>query len=188
VTKSSFSKLLVTAGLLAVAADLAAAQWNVEPQTSVVTMYATKEGQWFSGVFEEFTATIDFDYERPEAGKIVGVVRTGSIDTNDNQNDTYVTGYLNVEEFPEARFASTTIEKTADGYRANGELDLAGHQQPVILEFTFVPESPPSASTSQAQFTGTMTINRFDFDIASEVDTNAAGQDVIVQVVLGLSR
>jgi hypothetical protein len=31
-----------------------------------------------------------------------------------------------------------------------------------------------------------MTINRFDFDIASDIDVNTAGQDVIVQVELDL--
>jgi len=149
-------------------------------------MYATKQGMWITGVFEEFSARIDFDPENPGGGKIVGIVATASVDTKDAQNDAYVHGYLNVEEFPESRFESKSIEKTADGFRAVGELDLVGHRNPVGLDFTFTASAGSSAESGRAKLIGTMTINRFDFDIASEIDVNTAGQDVIVQVELDL--
>ena len=113
----------------------AAAEWTTVSEASTVTMYATKQGTWINGVFEEFTATIHFDPAQPEAGMIVGVVQTASVDTQDGQNDAYVRAYLNVEKFPEARFESTNIVRTAEGYRATGELNLAGHKNPAALDF-----------------------------------------------------
>ena len=164
----------------------AAAEWTTVSEASTVTMYATKQGAWINGTFEKFAATIHFDPAQPEAGRIVGVVHTASIDTQDSQNDTYVRAYLNAEEFPEARFESTNIVRTAEGYRATGELDLAGHRNPAVLDFAFVAESDSASPAGTARFYATMLINRFDYDIASDIDVNSAGQDVTVQVELSL--
>jgi polyisoprenoid-binding protein YceI len=185
----------ILASLLAAAAvpagfafgqNVAAAEWTVVPESSAVTMYATKQGMWIAGVFGEFSARIDFDPKNPASGRIIGVVATVSVDTQDAQNNAYVHGYLNVEEFPESRFESTTIEATADGFRATGQLDLSGHTNPVALDFTFKTGGQTSTGSERAKLSGTMTINRFDFDIASDIDVNTAGQDVIVQVELDL--
>jgi polyisoprenoid-binding protein YceI len=165
-----------------------ASEWTLVPETSAVTMYATKQGAWITGVFKEFSAGIDFDTADPGGGKITGVVVTGSVDTQDAQNDAYVIGYLNVVEHPESRFESSAIETTAEGYRAVGELNLAGHSNPAVLDFSFSTGSVPSATSDRAKLVGTMTINRFDYEIAGDIDTNVAGQDVIVRIELDLSR
>lgn len=181
-------RVAIASMLLATCVGAVAAEWETVPETSTVAMYATKQGAMFSGVFEEFTATIDFDTASPEAGRIAGIVNTASVDTQDSQNDTYVLGYLRVEEFPQARFESRSIQKTAEGYRASGELSLAGHEKPATMDFSFVPGSESSAPGISAKFTATMTINRFDFDIASDIDTIQAGRDVIVYIELNLKR
>jgi polyisoprenoid-binding protein YceI len=164
-----------------------AAEWATVPDAGSVTMYATKQGASFSGVFKTFTAEIVFDPAKPQSGRIVGVVRTDSVATGDDQNDTYVLGYLNVEAFPEARFESTAIEPTADGYRALGMLTLAGKTHPVALDFTFSVDAEAEPGPA-AHFFGRMIVNRFDFDIAHDVDTNWAGRDVTVDVKLDLRR
>lgn len=175
-------------GLAFGASAAAASEWQTLPATSAVTMYATKQGALLTGAFGEFTAAIDFDAGNPEAGRIIGVVETGSVETHDEQNDNYVRGYLDVETFPEARFESTTIEKTAEGYRASGELTLTGITKPALLDFTFVPGEPTSGQSTHATFRGTMTVNRFEYDIATDVDTSWAGRDVVVLVELDLAR
>jgi polyisoprenoid-binding protein YceI len=172
----------------AACAVVGAAEWTTVPENSAVTMYATKQGAWFSGVFEEFTATIDFDAANPEAARIIGVVKTGSVNTRDKLNDAYVLGYLNVEKFPEAIFESKTVERTAEGYRASGELTLTGYTNPATLAFTFVPGEESSILSTHARFTGAMVINRFDYGIASDVDPSQTGQDVTIQVELDLKR
>jgi len=174
--------------LLATSYAAVGAEWQTVPETSAVAMYATTQGTTFRGVFAAYSAEIDFDVENPEAGRIVGVVKTASVDTEDSQTNTYIRGYLQVDEYPEARFESTTIQATDEGYRASGELRLAGHQKPVTMDFTFVPGSDAAVPASSAMFTASMTINRFDFDIASDVNIDQAGQDVIVYIELNLER
>jgi len=166
---------------------VAASEWSTVPDTSSVTMYATKQGAPFSGVFKTFTAKIDFDPANPQSGRIVGTVETDSIETGDAQNDTYVRSYLNVKEFPEARFESTSIQVTDDYYRALGNLTLAGETHEVALDFYFTVDADAKPKPA-AHFSGRMIVNRFDFDIASEIDVNAAGRDVTVDVELDLRR
>jgi polyisoprenoid-binding protein YceI len=160
--------------------------WSVLPGSSSVTMYATKQGAWFDGSFAEFTAAVDFDPAAPAEGSIAGTVRTDSIDTGDEQNDAYVLRYLEVENYPEAQFVSTAIRKGTDSYEADGELTLLGLTKPVTLYFSFETTSASSADAMRATFVGQMTIDRFDFGIASDIDTTQAGRQVVVQIELDL--
>jgi polyisoprenoid-binding protein YceI len=177
--------VLVSATVIC-AFSAAAEEWAVLPESSSVTMYAVRQGMPFGGVFREFTATIDFDPDRPEAGRLGGIVETGSIETGDAQNDTYILGFLEVEAFAEARFESTAIERTADGYRATGDLTVKDITEPATLDFTFTTTLASGAPTGRARISGRMTVNRFDYDIASELDTIQAGQDVVVLIELDL--
>jgi polyisoprenoid-binding protein YceI len=182
-------KRVALALLCAAAANGAGAgEWATVADSSTVTLYATKQGAWFDGVFEDFTATIDFDPAQPEAGRIIGRVNTTSFKTEDPQNETYVWSYLEIEAFPEARFESSRIEKTAEGFRATGDLTLKGRSNPATLDFFFEQSAAASPPASQATFWGEMIVNRFDFDIASDIDVSWTGRDVTVQVELDLRR
>jgi polyisoprenoid-binding protein YceI len=191
-TRMAARPACLLAGLIGLAAaggaTAAGTEWTVAADGSAVTLYAVKQGVTFDGVFEDFTAEIAFDPARPEAGRVVGTVRTGSFATPDDQNHTYVTGYLEVEEYPEARFESTSITPIPDGFRATGNLTLKGITNPATLDFAFVTATESSGPAARARFTGGMTVNRFDFDIASDVDINFAGRDVYVRVDLELER
>jgi polyisoprenoid-binding protein YceI len=166
---------------LAALSIAAASGWQMEAANSTVTMYATKQGEWFNGTFTDFSAEIDFDPAHPDAGRIVGVVQTNSIETGDPQNAGYVRQYLEVEEFPEARFESTSIEAVDDFFRATANLTLLNVTKPVTLDFAF-------GTGPDAHFSGQMTIDRFEFGIAQDVDPSWGGKDVTVQVELDLSE
>jgi len=155
--------------------------WQTDAATSSVTMYATKQGEWFNVSFTEFTAAIEFDPADPAAGSIVGVVQTNSVDAEDAQNAGYVRQYLEVELFPEARFESTAIVAVEDYFQATGNLTLRDVTLPVTLDFTFT-------TGSEAHFSGQMIIDRYEFDIAPDVDPSWGGKDVTVQVELDLSK
>lgn len=180
---ASFIVVALVCGMTA-AASAAAPAWSTDRATSTVTMYATQQGEWFDGVFADFDATIEFDPANPADGRIVGIVRTNSIDTGDSQKDAYVRQYLEVDAFAEARFESTTIEANGDDFIARGQLTLVGRTRPAVLQFRFDTDE----TTDRARFFGEININRFEFDIASDIDTNRAGQLVTVQIELDLDR
>jgi polyisoprenoid-binding protein YceI len=163
-----------------------AADWNVVDESSAVKFSAVQQGTRFNGAFEEFEATIDFDPADPSSGSIVGVVQTESVNTRDHDRDAALTDadWFNTREYPEARFESESIEKADDGgYVANGQLTIKGKTNPATMRFTF------DESASEAQFAGTFTVNRFDYDVGQGWnDTSWIGQDVDVQVDLSLAK
>jgi polyisoprenoid-binding protein YceI len=163
-------KPLVAAAGLAFSVGSFAAPWTVVPETSAVGFVGTQQGTKFNGRFQTFTATIDLDAADPTKGSIVGTV----LDKD----------WFNAKEFPQAKFESQKIEKAADGsYVANGQLTLKGTTKPIALKFTL------DASGATAKFAGTMTINRFDFNVGEGWnDTSWVAQDVSVDVKLDLKK
>lgn len=189
--KSIYTKpLLLGASLVAFTAwaePAPAAEWATVQETSTVTFSSTQQGSKFSGKFEEFTATIDFDPANPAAGKIVGVVKMESANTRDSSRDTSLMerDWFYVDKYPEARFESKTIEKTADGFRANGDLTIKGETLPIAMNFTFT----PGKDANTAQFVGKMKVDRFDYNVGEGWnDPSYVGQDVDVEIKLDLKK
>jgi len=171
------------AGLTAFGAS--AGEWQVVEDSSRVKFTFIQQGSRYDGRFEEFDAQIDFDPSNPAAGRIVGVVQTESVKTRDFDRDATLQDpdWFDTANHPEARFESESIEKTADGYVANGQLTLKGKSNPATLSFTWEP------SESGAHFLGKMTVNRFDYNVGEGWnDTSFVGQDVEVEVDLELTQ
>jgi len=173
-------KVLIAPVALVACMGAPAGEWQTEAATSSVTMYATKQGEWFNGSFADFTAEINFDPADPAAGSIVGVVQTNSIEAEDDQNAGYIRQYLEVDLFPEARFESTSIVAVEDYFQATGDLTLRDVSKPVTLEFSF-------ATGAEAHFSGQMMVDRFEYGIAEDVDPSWGGQEVTVQIELDLT-
>jgi polyisoprenoid-binding protein YceI len=177
--------LIVAAGV-ACSVSAFAAPWTVVPESSSVSFVGVQQGTKFNGRFQRFTAEIDLDADQPTSGKIVGVVQVDSVNTRDHDRDAALLDrdWFNAKEYPEARFESTSIQKTADGsYEAAGTLTLKGQTKPATMKFTFTP------ADGTAQFAGTMVVNRFDFNVGEGWnDTSWVAQDVTVDVKLDLKR
>jgi polyisoprenoid-binding protein YceI len=181
-----YLKPLVAAAGLAFSASAFAAPWTVVPETSSVGFVGTQQGTKFNGRFQTFTAAIDLDAADPTKGSIVGTVQVDSVNTRDSDRDASLLDkdWFNAKQFPEAKFESQKIEKAADGsYVANGQLTLKGTTKPAALKFTL------DGSGATTKFAGTMTINRFDFNVGEGWnDTSWVAQDVSVDVKLDLKK
>jgi polyisoprenoid-binding protein YceI len=175
--------LIPLAALTAVGA--AEASWTVA-DSSTVGFTAEQQGGKFNGKFAEFSATIDFDPSSPSDGSVVGIVQTESVDTRDYDRDASLmdADWFDPENHPEATFESTSIEAANDGmFVAHGNLTLKGTTKPIDLTFSFDQDG------DSATFTGTMSINRFDFNVGQGWnDTYMVGEDVEVDIRLDLSR
>jgi polyisoprenoid-binding protein YceI len=182
---TSLEPLVLAAGL-AFSAGAFAAPWTVVPETSSVAFVGTQQGTKFNGRFQTYTATIDLDAADPTKGSIVGTVQLDSVNTRDHDRDASLLDkdWFNAKEFPQAKFESQKIEKAADGsYVANGQLTLKGQTKPAAMKFTL------TGSGAAAQFAGTMSINRFDFNVGEGWnDTSWVAQDVAVEVKLDLKK
>jgi polyisoprenoid-binding protein YceI len=183
----SRSGSLVALALVAWAGSSAAADWNLVPETSSVGFIAEQQGSRFNGRFETFSATVSFDPSAPEKGSIVGTVDTATVNTRDHDRDAALSesDWFDSAKYPQARFASETITKLADGsFEAAGQLEIKGTTRPTKLAFTF----EPGASGGNAKLDGKMTVNRFDFKVGEGWnDTSWVGQTVEVEVKLDLA-
>jgi polyisoprenoid-binding protein YceI len=184
--KTLYLKPLVIAAGLAFGATAFAGSWTVVPETSSVGFVGTQQGTKFNGRFQTFAAEIDLDLADPTKGSIVGTVQLDSVNTRDHDRDASLLDkdWFNAKEFPQAKFESQKIEKAADGsYVANGQLTLKGTTKPIALKFTF------TGTDAAAKFAGTMSINRFDFNVGEGWnDTSWVAQDVAVDVKLDLKQ
>jgi len=184
-SKTFYLKPLVAAAGIALSMSALAAPWTVVPETSSVGFVGTQQGTKFNGRFQTFTAVINLDAADPTKGSIVGTVNLDSVNTRDSDRDASLLDkdWFNAKQFPEAKFESQKIEKTADGYVANGNLTLKGTTKPATMKFTL------EGSGAAAKFAGTMTINRFDFNVGEGWnDTSWVAQDVSVDVKLDLKH
>jgi polyisoprenoid-binding protein YceI len=184
-TTTPVLKYLVVAAGLAFGGTALAAPWTVVPETSSVGFVGTQQGTKFNGRFQTYTATLNLDVADPTKGSIVGTVKLDTVNTRDHDRDAALLDkdWFDAKQFPEAKFESQKIEKSADGYVATGQLTLKGQTKPATMKFTL------TGSASAAQFAGTMSINRFDFNVGEGWnDTSWVAQDVAVEVKLDLKQ
>jgi len=175
--------------LLAFTAGTASAtEWHVDKKNSSVGIVGLQQGSQFNGGFADFDAKVSFDPKAPMKGKIVGTVKTASINTRDNDRDSQLpeADWFDSDKYPEARYESKSIKKLANGsYEADGQLTLKGKTKPMKFTFTFKTMN----GGKSAKLDGKMTVDRFDFGIGEDyADTTWVGSKVDVNVVLDLEK
>jgi polyisoprenoid-binding protein YceI len=181
--------LVIACAGLTLASGAFAAEWKMLDESSAVTFTGTQQGSRFTGRFSSFDADIAFDPANPADGKIVGIVETATVNTRDHDRDSALLDrdWFDVENHPEARFESQSIEEGENGaYRARGQLTLKGETKPAVLDFTF---DIDKASPAMAHFSGTMSLNRFDYKVGEGWnDTSWIGERVTVDIELDLAQ
>jgi polyisoprenoid-binding protein YceI len=100
---------------------------------------------WYLVRFRRFSATLDFDPERPEAMRVEAAVEVMSLDTAysgaHGDWDKRLGGdpdWLDGERHPIARFVSTGVTRTGEATAdVAGELTLRGQTHPVTFAATY---------------------------------------------------
>ncbi|MGH2569617.1 MAG: YceI family protein, partial [bacterium] len=100
--------------------------------------------------------------------KVTGVVKTTSIDTNNEKRDGHLRSpdFFDAEKHPELTFVSKAVKKKDDGYVVSGDLTMRGVTKPVdfdVVVHGFV--SHPFTNTPMAALEMTAKVNRQDFGI-----------------------
>ena len=136
---------------------------------------------WFTAVAGE----LRFDPGDVTKSALNVTIKTASIDTHFPQRnkDLMSPDLLNVAEFPEMTFKSTSIEKTGDKIgKVTGELTLLGVTKPVIMDVTFtkVAPNPFHSNTPTAGFEAHTVIKRSEFGMKAEIPN--IGDDVDISI------
>ena len=96
---------------------------------------------WLVGRFNTFSGEFSYYEANPNASKVSVTIDTASIDSNHAERDKHLRDeeFLDVEQFPEARFVSTSYRDLGDGKgELQGELTLHGVTRPLSIAVTMI--------------------------------------------------
>jgi polyisoprenoid-binding protein YceI len=135
---------------------LAAPGWQIADGYSITFSSADADG-----LFKDFKGSLLFDEQNPGAGKFDVVIDAASINTGNGLQNKHAKSdeWFDVAKYPQIRFVSRSITKTAGGYQVTGDLDMHGVKRSVLIPFTF------SKTAQGGAFAGSFTLNRNDFKI-----------------------
>ena len=153
----------------------AADKYALDPMHTFVVFKITDMGYahvvgWFTAVAGQLT----FDPADVTKSTLNVTIKTASIDTHFAQRnkDLMSPDFLNVAEFPEMTFKSTSVEKTGDKEgKVTGDLTLLGVTKPVSMDVTFnkIAPNPFNKNTPTAGFEAHTVIKRSDFGMKAEI-------------------
>jgi polyisoprenoid-binding protein YceI len=96
---------------------------------------------WLVGRFNRFEGGFSYDEANPGAAQVAVTIDTTSIDSNHAERDKHLRDeeFLDVENFPQARFVSTAYRDLGDGSgELQGELTLHGVTRPLTIAVTSI--------------------------------------------------
>ena len=153
---------LVSAASWAAAAPV---RYTHDPAKSSLQYSFVQAGAQNKGTFTKYSTTLDFAPDNLAASKLDVVIDMTSLDTGDKDRDDTLRSpdLFSIAKFPQARFTSAQIVKTADGYDAVGKLTLRGVSRDTHVPFTLRTATEQGKAVSY--LAGKTTIKRLDFGV-----------------------
>jgi polyisoprenoid-binding protein YceI len=163
-------------------------RYTLDQAKSTLEFQFVQAGAQNKGKFTRFPVTLDFSPDNLTTSKLDVVVETTSLETGDKERDDSLKGtdLLSVAKFPQARFTSTQITKTASGYDAVGKLTLRGVSRDIHVPFSF--RTADEQGKPAGYLLGKTTLKRLDFGVGQGdwKSTEWVGNDVSVSYSLRL--
>lgn len=137
--------------------------WRVVPDASSIVFVARWDGIAFNGVFERWTADIDFEPGQSPTGRFEVNIDTTSINSRSKDRDRGMRGaeWFAVALFPTGRFLAERFERDGDRFRAFGALEVKGAGRDVSAPFAWRTEA------GGRRLVGELSLDRRDFDIGA---------------------
>ena len=160
--------------------------WNLDPVHSGIGFAVRYSGiGTFRGTFEDFDASL-------VDGRLEGAAKVASVKVDDEN----LTGHLqspdffDAEQYPELRFAATSIDRDGDRVSIRGDLTLRGVTHPVEITGTVSGPLENAYGQQRLGFDLETTVNRHDYGISWNMElpggSQALGDDVVITANLAL--
>lgn len=127
---------------------------------------------WLKGRFNDFEGGFRYDADNPEASEITVTIDTASIDSNHADRDEHLRSadFLDVEQFPQARFVSTDFIAHEDGEATlEGELTLRGVTRDIAIDVEKIGEGEDPWGNYRVGFSGETEFRLEDYGIDYEL-------------------
>lgn len=139
-----------------------AVPWTIDQSKSQIGFEGVQTGNAFSGRFERFTVTVDYDPAKPEAASLEVNIDLSSAKTGDVQRDAALPqpDWFDAKNFSIATFVADGFEHLDQNqFQTTGILQLKAIEQSLTVPFTLVIQG----DTASAK--GSFSLNRSDFGV-----------------------
>ena len=181
--------------LLALVADVRAANWTVIPEESKVEFTGVQMGVPTRGEFTSLTSAIEFDRDDLAASSVRVVIDLNSVSTSYAlvAKTLGQEPWFNIAQFPQATFEASEYRPLDDvRFEAHGTLTLRGVSRPISFTFEFKEygPNPDKAGWVKAVMDGETTVQRTAFGVGQGEwgATNVVADDVVIKVHLSAER
>lgn len=144
-----------------------------------------------SAEFEDFSGTLMLEEDNIPASDISVTIDMSSVDSGFDTFNGHLTDkseWFNVDEYPEATFESTSIEKLGDNrYEVTGDLTLKGVTREVTLDTTInkIAQHPVTGARTVG-FDATTTVSRSAFNMGKHAP--AVSDEVVIEISSEMQR
>ena len=155
----------------------AAGTWTIDPAHTQAEFVArhlmvTK----VRGGFERLSGVIEVAEDVADSSVVVAI-ETASVTTGAADRDAHLTSadFFDVEQYPEIRFTSTSVEPAGDGWKLHGDLTIKDVTKPVVLDFSFLGITADPWGGTRAAFSGSTEIEREAWGLSWNVALEGGG-------------
>jgi polyisoprenoid-binding protein YceI len=146
---------------------------------------------WLYGRFNDFDGEFVYDVENPENSSVSVTIETASVDSNHAERDKHLRSddFLNVDEFPQATFASKRIEVDDQGEAdIIGDFTLNGVTKELTLDAEMLGHGEDPWGGYRMGFEAETEFNLDDFGISYEKLGEASREVEIIISVEGIRQ
>jgi len=148
--------------------SFAADVWTVDKPHSDVSFKVRHFVANQKGKFNDFSGTIIADSAKPQNSSVEFVIKTASIDTNDESRDKHLRSadFFDVEKFPEIIFKSTKVQPAGKNkFNVTGNLTMHGVTKSIVLPVTYFGSIKHPNGSEKGGFEATVSLDRKDFGV-----------------------
>lgn len=161
---------LPTSAPIAPGTETKAGTYSVDAVHSTVIFRALHMGSsWSFGRFDKIEGSFTLDPAKPEACKVSIKIDTASVDTDNADRDKHLSSpdFLDVKQFPNATFESTSVKKKGEKtYAVTGDFTLHGVKKSVTIDLEHIGSNEHPMAGSVTGFYGELTIDRMEYGIS----------------------
>jgi len=172
----------------AVTTPLSVGTWAIDPAHSSIGfsvrhMMVSKVRGWFDTFSGAITVAAD---GTPSVSAEIDVT---SLNTGNPQRDGHVKSadFFDVEHYPVATFASTSVRPNGEAYLLDGNLTIKGVTKPVSLHLEFNGISPGQGYGEVSGYEASVVLSRKDFGIDIDLPMETGGAVVGDKVTITLN-
>jgi polyisoprenoid-binding protein YceI len=155
-----FKQLLAVSAIILILPN--PGNWKVDTANAKVSFSVHGPFGTVHGSFTGLEATINFNEKNLSGSSISASIDAKTVSTGVSLRNSDLRKkeeWLNTDKYPRITFKSKKIEKTANGYKAIGDMTIKAATKPVEIPFTFTKKDATGI------FKGQFTIKREDYGV-----------------------